>query len=326
MPMPTLFEKGWAYYLDALTALTQQPRNVSYRYWDRVFYDVGSVQDIESTLFPRGIQSPFPYREGEILVVSPRRAEKKLRYYQQTQQFLDKESQDIRAIVVAGVGSSAYGTVALARNVADTYNFDVAGIVAGYGGLDLPTEASGGWFVLGLQERIGFRYTDIVAPTADVKTLVDILLADPPQLELLVGHSKGSLLIDFALEQFVEELQDVPDPSRYDPLIDRLNIATLGAVVSPHERFRKNVRQFMGQLDHLGWLNSHLDVTYEEVPGAGHHLNPNPSIPMGGTPVNVSEVLRSKPGAFPEKKVSPWFGAPPALSEGVRQLTETTPD
>jgi hypothetical protein len=82
----------------------------------------------------------------------------------------------------------------------------------------------------------------------------------------------------------------------------------------------------MGQLDHLGWLNSHLDVTYEEVPGAGHHLNPNPSIPMGGTPVNVSEVLRSKPGAFPEKKVSPWFGAPPALSEGVRRLTETTPD
>src|SRR5918998_2976454 len=325
MPMPTLFEKGWAYYLDALTALTQQPLNVSYRYWDRVFYDVGSIRDIEPTLFPRGIQSPFPYREGEILVVSPRREEKKLRYYQQTQQFLDKESQDIRAIVVAGVGSSAYGTVALARNVADTYDFDVAGIVAGYGGLDLPTEASGGWFVLGLQERIGSRYPDIVAPTADVKTLVDILLADPPQLELLVGHSKGSLLIDFALEQFVEELQDVPDPSRYDPLIDRLNIATLGAVVSPHERFRKNVRQFMGQLDHLGWLNSHLDVTYEEVSGAGHHLNPNPSIPMGGTPVNVSEVLRSKPGAFPEKKVSPWFGAPPALSEGVRRLTETTP-
>ena len=325
MPMPTLFEKGWASYLDALTALSQQPLNVSYRYWDRVFYDVGSVRDIESALFPRGIQTPFPYREGEILVVSPLKAEKKLRYYPQTQKFLDKESQDIRAIVVAGVGSSAYGTVALARNVADTYNFDVAGIVAGYGGLDLPTEASGGWFALGLQERIGFRYTDIVAPTADVKTLVDILLTNPPQLEYLVGHSKGSLLIDFALEQFIEELQEVPDPSHYDRLIDRLNIATFGAVVSPHERFRKNVRQFMGQSDYLGWLNSHLGITYEEVPGAGHHLNPNPSIPMLGTPVNVSEVLRSKPGAFPEKKVSPSFGAPPALSEGVRRLTEIAP-
>ena len=321
MPMPTLFEKGWAYYLDALTALTQQPRNVSYRYWDRVFYDVGSLTPDDLKVL-----APLTFEEGDIIVVSPSGEGRKIRHYKHTFRFMNKEGQNIRAIVLAGVGSSVLGTAALARNVADTYNFDVAGIVAGLGGLDLPAEAMGGWFALGLQERIGFRYTDIVAPTADVKTLVDILLADPPQLELLVGHSKGSLLIDFALEQFVEELQDVPDPSRYDPLIDRLNIATLGAVVSPHERFRKNVRQFMGQLDHLGWLNSHLDVTYEEVPGAGHHLNPNPSIPMGGTPVNVSEVLRSKPGAFPEKKVSPWFGAPPALSEGVRRLTETTPD
>src|SRR5215217_712498 len=185
MPMPTMIEQGWASYLDTLTALTQQPLNVSYRYWDRVFYDVGSVRDIEPTLFPRGISAPFAYGEGEILVVPPSGTGRKLRYYKQTQQFLDKESQDIRAIVVAGVGSSAYGTAALARDVADTYDFDVAGIVAGYGGLDLPTEASGGWFALGLQERIGFRYTDIVAPTADVKTLIDILLTNPPRLEYL---------------------------------------------------------------------------------------------------------------------------------------------
>jgi hypothetical protein len=283
------------------------------------------VKDIEPTLFPGGIWSPFAYGEGDILVVPPGRTGRKLRYYKQTQQFLDKESQDIRAIVVAGVGSSAYGTAALARNVADTYDFDVAGIVAGYGGLNLQTEALGGYFLLGLQERAGLRSTKLVAPTADVKTLVDILLADPPQLEHLLGHSKGSLLIDFALEQFVEEHQDAPDPSRYDPLIERLNIMTLGAVVSPHERFRKNVRQFMGQLDHLGWLNSHLDVTFEEVPGAGHHLNPNPAMPLQGKALDVSKVLLSKPGAFPEKKVSQWFEAPTALSEGVRRLTETAP-
>ncbi len=323
MPMPTLFEQGWAYYLDTLAALTQQPLNVSYRYWDRVFYDVGSVRDIEPTLFPGGIGSPFAYGEGEILVVPPSGTGRKLRYYKQTQQFLNQESRDIRAIVVAGVGSSAYGTVALARNVADTYDFDVAGIVAGYGGLNLQTEALGGYFLLGLQERAGLRSAKIVSSTADVKTLVDILLADPPQLEHLVGHSKGSLLIDFALEQFVEQLQDAPDPSRYDPLIERLDIVTLGAVVSPHKRFSRNVRQFMGQLDHLGWLNSHLDVTYNEVSGAGHHLNPNPTMVLQGKPLDVSKVLPSKPGTFPEKKVSPWFGGPAALSEGVRRLAET---
>jgi hypothetical protein len=327
MPMPILFEKGCAYYLDALSTLTKQPLNVSSRYWDRIFYDVGSLsRGDENTLFADkrgGILSPFAYGEGEILVVPPSGAGREIRYYKQTQQFLDKESQDIRAIVVAGVGSSVYGTAALARNVADTYKFDVAGIVAGYGGLNLQTEALGGYFLLGLQERAGLQSTKLVSPTADVKTLVDILLADPPQLEHLVGHSKGSLLIDFALEQFVEEHQDVPDPPRYDPLIERLNIVTLGAVVSPHERFNKNVRQFMGQLDHLGWLNSHLGILYEEVPGAGHQLNPNPAMPLRGEAVDVSKVLPSKPGAFPEKKVSQWFGAPDALSEGVRRLTQT---
>lgn len=58
MPMPTLFEQGWAYYIATLTALTQQPINVSYRYWDRIFYDVKSVQDIEPTLFPGGDMVP----------------------------------------------------------------------------------------------------------------------------------------------------------------------------------------------------------------------------------------------------------------------------
>jgi len=329
MPMPTLFEKGCAYYLDALTTLTKQPLNVSSRCWDRIFYDVGSLsRGDENTLFADkrgGILSPFAYGEGEILVVPPSGAGREIRYYKQTLHFLKEREQDIRAIVVAGVGSSVYGTAALARNVADTYGFDVAGIVAGYGGLNLQTEALGGYFLLGLQERAGLRSTNIVAPTADVKTLVDILLADPPQLELLVGHSKGSLLIDFALERFVEELQDAPDPSRYDPLIERLDVVTLGAVVSPHERFNKNVRQFMGQLDHLGWLNSHLGILYEEVPGAGHHLNPNPTMPLPGNHLDVSDVLLSKPDAFPEKPVSQWFGAPPALSGGVRRLTETAP-
>lgn len=67
----------------------------------------------------------------------------------------------------------------------------------------------------------------------------------------------------------------------------------------------------MGQSDYLGWLNSHLGVTFKEVPGAGHHLNPNPAVPLPGHYLDVSAVLRSEPNAFPEKRVSPWFGAPP---------------
>ena len=122
------------------------------------------------------------------------------------------------------------------------------------------TEALGGWFVFGALDRGGLRAglrfdNERIAKTPDVTTLVDILLAKPSNLELLVGHSKGSLLIDFVLQWFLDELQDVPD-SDYDPLLDRLNIVTLGAVVSLPERFR-NVRQFMAQLDEFGRRNLH---------------------------------------------------------------------
>src|SRR5215204_1028673 len=226
--------------------------NVRNRLWDNIFYDVDSVKDDMNTLFPRGILSPFAYGEGEIIVVPPNGAGK-IRYYKHTVQFLNERKQDIHAIVVAGVGSSVYGTAALARNVADTYDFDVAGIITGYGGSDLLTEAMGGWFVLGMQERAGLRSDLVESHTADVKTLMEILIADPPQLELVVGHSKGSLLIDFVLEQLVEELEG----GTYT-LLNRLKVRTLGAVVSPPKGLNGlNVRQFMGELDSLGNLNSH---------------------------------------------------------------------
>ncbi|MFC5462080.1 hypothetical protein [Massilia niabensis] len=42
-----------------------------------------------------------------------------------------------RILAVAGVGSSALGTAAFARNVADAFGEPVAGLVSGYGMADL---------------------------------------------------------------------------------------------------------------------------------------------------------------------------------------------
>jgi hypothetical protein len=153
-----------------------------------------------------------------------------------------------------------------------------------------------------MQERAGLRSDLVESHTADVKTLMEILIADPPQLELVVGHSKGSLLIDFVLEQLVEELE-----GGTNTLLNRLKVRTLGAVVSPPKGLNGlNVRQFMGELDSLGNLNSHWGVRYEEVRGAGHHLNPKPPIPLPNH-LNVSEVLSSERGDFPEKPVYSVF-------------------
>ena len=101
--------------------------------------------DDMNALFPdnMNILSPLTFEEGDIIVVPPSGAERKIRHYRHTFRFMNKEGQNIRAIVLAGVGSSVLGTAALARNVADTYNYDVAGIVTGYGSSNLLTEALG---------------------------------------------------------------------------------------------------------------------------------------------------------------------------------------
>lgn len=260
---------------------------------DSLFYDTGS-------LTPEEVKdlSLLAAREGSIIVVPPTSAHQPIRHYKKALRFMNNEGERIRAIAVAGVGSSVLGTAALARNVADARGFDVAGIVTGYGVSDLMTEALGGWFVFGMADRMRLRvedrvetlastlpdkvsgedgekgisfasgFNDLIANTPDVATLVDVLLANPPNLELLVGHSKGNLLIDFVMERFVEELE-----GEDHPLYERLNVVTLGAVVSLPWRFAK-VRQIMGELDWFGGLNSRKDLPYEKVPGAWHHLNP----------------------------------------------------
>ncbi|MGH6826815.1 hypothetical protein [Methyloceanibacter sp.] len=242
---------------------------------DNFFYDTASL-----TLEEKAKLSPLVDREGSIIVVPPSNSDRQIRHYKRALRFMNKEGRTIRAIAVAGVGSSALGTAALARNVADALDTDVAGIVTGYGLSDVMTEALGGWFAFGAADRI--RNTmekflerlrspvpaDIAAGSDASATLSEILLADPPKLECLLAHSKGSLVASHALQHYVEDVGG--DDS---PLFDRLRITTLGTVVGLPAAFKK-VKQYLGALDWYGGTNSSLGVTHERVPGAGHHLNP----------------------------------------------------
>jgi hypothetical protein len=259
---------------------------------DNFFYDTASL-----TLEEKAKLSPLVDREGSIVVVPPRNSERQIRHYKRALRFMNKEGQSIRAIAIAGVGSSALGTAALARNIADALDTDVAAIITGYGLSDVVTEALGGWFVFGAADR--FRYTmekflerlrstmpseaepagsegtramwldrSSLPGDNDVSTLSEILLAGPPKLEHLVTHSKGSLVASYALQQYVEDLEG--DDS---PLFERLRITTLGAVVGLPAAF-KNVRQYLGALDWFGGANSSLGVVHERLPGVSHHLNP----------------------------------------------------
>ena len=221
---------------------------------DNFFYDTTRL-----TLEERAKLTPLADREGSIIVVPPSNSDREIRHYSRALRFMTKEGPGIRAIAVAGVGSSALGTAALARSIADALDADVAGIVTGYGLSDMMSEALGGWFAFGAADRI--RHTmerafarmrpaalaDSVTPGSDAAaTLAEILLAAPPKLDTLVAHSKGSLVVAHALQRYVDDLEG--DDS---PLFKRLHIVTLGAVVGVPAEF-KHVKQYLGAYDWFG--------------------------------------------------------------------------
>ena len=243
---------------------------------DNFFYDTTRL-----TMEERAKLTPLADREGSIIVVPPSNSDREIRHYTRALRFMTEEGPAIRAIAVAGVGSSALGTAALARSIADALDADVAGIVTGYGLSDMMSEALGGWFAFGAADRI--RHTmerafarmrpaalaDSVTPGSDAAaTLAEILLAAPPKLDTLVAHSKGSLVVAHALQRYVDDLEG--DDS---PLFKRLHIVTLGAVVGVPAEF-KHVKQYLGAYDWFGGANSSLGVKHERVPGVSHHLNP----------------------------------------------------
>jgi len=302
---------------------------------DSFFYDIDALDPAE-----REMLSPYANLKGTIIVVSPRTNGGGIRHYKSALGFMLEEGNRIELLVIAGVGSSALGTAALARNVADHYNRDVAGIVTGYGMTDVVLEALGGWFYYGAIDRLRYKVEQGVdrlftpqVPAAspevraaalgkeadekclvpdpgypmgsfdvlgnsDVRTLRDILLAGPPRLRLLIGHSKGNLLISFVLNHMKGELESMADELRHahHPLFNGLSVVTLGAVVGiPTATFGLRTYQFLGQFDLLGQLNSDRDfpffgkiaIEHEVIPRVGHHLNPK--IPFF---MSVDEVLR----------------------------------
>ncbi len=88
---------------------------------DNFFYDTASL-----TIEEKAKLAPLVDREGSIIVVPPSNSDRQIRHYKRALRFMNKEGPTSRAIAVAGVGSSALGTAALARNIADALNTDVA--------------------------------------------------------------------------------------------------------------------------------------------------------------------------------------------------------
>ncbi|MFC5513250.1 hypothetical protein ACFPOU_19305 [Massilia jejuensis] len=245
---------------------------------DAFFYDLKVIDPAEAASL-----APWLAREGALLVVPPSGGGM-LHLCPSLDEFAARGGGGTRILAVAGVGSSALGTAAFARNVADAFGEPVAALVSGYGLADLLTEALGGWFWFGTLNRMRHAFEQIdefarggasdlrlSAPpnvaraSLDTRTLCALLTDRRFRFGLLTGHSKGNLVISEALYA----LRD----AQADAHLAEIGIVTVSAAIAMPPRYRKIV-DVMGEADWFGAMNSNLAIGVEYRPKhAWHHTN-----------------------------------------------------
>jgi hypothetical protein len=270
---------------------------------DWLFYDVGVLSHSEAVAL-----SPWLAAEGAILFVPPTGAGQ-LEVCASIDDFAGAYASKVHALAVAGVGSSALGAAAFARNVADALQEPVAAVVSGYGLADLATEALGGFFLFGAANalRHQFEWLDrlresgaVVDPSTssasgttesamqaskDTRTVQGLLSHKALKMKLLIGHSKGNLVISEALFKMKAK-----DSAHLKRLGKQILIVTVSAKIAMPPDFEYIV-DIIGQIDGFGALNSRWDLGTEvTVPFAWHHTNTE--LPMH---LPVTQTLRKLP-------------------------------
>jgi len=198
--------------------------------------------------------------------------------FRDMKQFMDyansPDGATLHTLAITGVGSSAYGAVALAWDVSVAIGEPVAAVVPGYGLADVVPQALGGWFGFGVYDALQSVTQRLLATFAPPLAMMgkELALSTPgrvpaetgapvfrhgsaasddvhailgavPGITRLVGHSKGALAIENALRSLTS------------PRAEGISVVTLGCVIA--EEFPQNrYQQYLGWLDTLGILNS----------------------------------------------------------------------
>lgn len=251
---------------------------------DALFYDVKRVGEDEAVA-----TSPWLAAEGAILLVPPSGGAA-LTLCKSIDDFVERGGTEVRSLAVAGVGSSALGSAAFARNVADATGRTVAAVVSGYGLADVAAEALGGFFLFGTLNSVRHTFepldrmteagviaepatsewsgSELIRTSRDTVSVMELLEHDQLRFDHLVGHSKGNLVLSEALYQLRHR-----NPARAAALAEAIQIVTVSARISMPPGF-KHVVDVMGGWDWFGGLNSRPDIKIDHVvPHAWHHTN-----------------------------------------------------
>ncbi|MFJ6325829.1 MULTISPECIES: hypothetical protein [unclassified Rhizobium] len=267
---------------------------------DALFYDIKMITPEEAFYISDSLAA-----EGAIMIVPPSGGAA-IRLCETVDEFVMRGGDRVRALAVAGIGGSALGAAAFARNVADAVQGPVAVVVSGYGIADAITETFGGLFFFGHlrglrpfletlddlagRPKVGAHGKEPASRTSLDTRTVRALLADTRlSFDLLVGHSKGNLVLSAALHDLSRQAA-----TRVATLAADMKIVTIGARIAMPTAFT-DVVDVMGAWDWFGEINSRpfLDAD-RHVPHAWHHTNTelNGHLPVTAT---LREILAEQP-------------------------------
>jgi len=309
----------------ALEGLRQ--RNVAL---DALFYDIKVITPEEAFYISDSLAA-----QGAIMIVPPSDGAPII-LCETVDEFVLRGGDKVRALAVAGIGGSALGAAAFARNVADAIQGPVAVVVSGYGIADVITEAFGGLFFFGHlrglrpmletlddlagRPKVG-AYGDGAAARTSLDTrTVQALLADPRlSFRLLVGHSKGNLVLSAALHDLCKE-----DEIRVADLAETMKIVTIGARIAMPPAFT-DVVDVMGEWDWFGEINSRPFIDADRhIPHSWHHTNTDfgGHLPVTST---LQEILAISPMAADARAEESSAEASPLANETIVALSSARP-
>lgn len=264
---------------------------------DALYYDIRALTSDEAFYISGALAA-----EGLIMIVPPT-GQGMLTLCETVDEYLLRGGRQVRVMAVAGIGGSAAGSAAFARNVADAVGAPVAAVVSGYGLGDLVAEALGSTFFfghLGFLRRNFEMIDDMVGrphfgdytrrpslhdtprrTSLDADTVEALLMHRELRFDLVTGHSKGNLIVTEALGAIAEEA-----PSRLTQLSERMRVISFGTRIALPAPLAAPL-SIMGELDWYGEMNATGPATNTvRVPRAGHSTNTT----LPGT-LNVTALL-----------------------------------
>ncbi len=341
----TAFALGLTQFARSLSfpeRLSQRPvRNAALEPWrlrntgmDALYYDVKALTADETFYISDSLAS-----EGLIMIVPPTGAGM-LTLCDSVEEFRLRGGREVRAMAVAGIGGSAIGAAAFARNVADAIDAPVAAVVSGYGLGDIVNEAIGGAFLFGwlghirsnlevIDDVVGrpklgaygkrSEDTDTNRRTGLDADTVSTLLADPTlSFTLIAGHSRGNRVIADALYAL-----KASDPGRLETLANTARIVTFGGRIKMPEAFTE-VIDVVGELDWFGELNSRPKIATDiKVSFCGHSTNTDLPTALKVTKI-INDILRGEAPAA-EAPVEATTATPETVAANLVEDTVAEP-